>query len=146
MVRYWDPSALVPLLVRQARTQAVHLELQQQPGILTWWGSAVECASALARLDREGGLLGPAADTARVRYRLLAQRWAEVGPSEPVRQTALRLLRTHPLRAADALQLAAAIAASEGVTTSLPFVTLDLRLAEAADKEGFPIVVPGGVG
>lgn len=49
----------------------------------------------------------------------------------------------HPLRAADSLQLAAAIVVADGAPRALPFVTLDDRLALAADKEGFPVLVPG---
>jgi predicted nucleic acid-binding protein len=49
----------------------------------------------------------------------------------------------HPLRAADALQLAAAVVAAEGIPASLSIVTLDERLAAAARREGF--VVHDGV-
>jgi predicted nucleic acid-binding protein len=59
---------------------------------------------------------------------------------------ATRLLRVHPLRAADALQLAAAIIAAEDDPRSLPFVTLDDRLALAAEREGFPVVDPAKTG
>ncbi len=54
----------------------------------------------------------------------------------------MRLLRTHSLRAADALQLAAARAASEERPDTLPFVTLDERLALAAQREGFAVIQP----
>jgi predicted nucleic acid-binding protein len=74
------------------------------------------------------------------RLRRLAVAWQEVLPVDPVRTTAQRLLRVHPLRAADALQLAAAVVASEHDAASLPFVCLDDRLAEAAAREGFPVV------
>ena len=45
-----------------------------------------------------------------------------------------------PLRAADALQLAAAFAAAERRPASLEIVTLDDRLANAARKEGFAVL------
>ena len=64
-------------------------------------------------------------------------------PSQRVGQAAQRLLRVHPLRAADALQLAAAVVAADGEPGSMPFVTLDDRLALAAQREGFPVVMPG---
>lgn len=44
------------------------------------------------------------------------------------------------LRAADALQLAAALAAAENNPSALSIVTLDDRLAEAAEREGFPLM------
>ena len=133
---------MVPLLVRQAASAAAMQELAKDPSIATWWGSRIECASAMARLERDGLLSGPAADTVRIRYRLLSERWHEIEASETLRRAALRLLRTHPLRSADALQLAAAVVASEGNPESLAFVTLDGRLADAADREGFRVIVP----
>jgi predicted nucleic acid-binding protein len=46
----------------------------------------------------------------------------------------------HPLRAADALQLGAALFAADGDPQSLELVTLDRRLADAARREGFPVL------
>ncbi len=63
-------------------------------------------------------------------------------PVPAVRSAAIRVLRVHPLRAADALQLGAAIVVSEGHPSTLPLVTLDDRLALAAEREGFTIVTP----
>jgi hypothetical protein len=70
----------------------------------------------------------------------LAAAWGEVMANDTLRRTAIRLLRGHALRSADALQLAAAIASADGDPGSLPFVTLDDRLAEVASREGFPLV------
>jgi len=75
-----------------------------------------------------------------LRLRQLAGGWHEVDPSDAIREAAVRFLRVHPLRAADALQLAAAFAAAEGRPSTLAVVTLDDRLAVAAGKEGFPLV------
>jgi uncharacterized protein len=108
--------------------------------MLVWWGSQVECASALARLDRGAMLDGKAAALAFDRLRQLADGWHEIEPSEIVRENAIRFLRVHPVRAADALQLAAAFLAAERRPSSLEVVTLDERLAEAARKEGFELV------
>lgn len=72
--------------------------------------------------------------------RALADAWQEILPAEPIRTTAERLLRVHPLRAADSLQLAAAIIAAEREPTTLEFVSLDDRLGEAASREGFRVV------
>jgi hypothetical protein len=91
-------------------------------------------------------LPGASAISVARRLAALAEQWEEVQPGEVVRSTAVRLLRTHPLRTGDALQLAAAILAADGDPRALPFVTLDDRLAVAADKEGFPVLVPGGEG
>jgi uncharacterized protein len=142
-VRYWDASALIPLMTAQGRSAAVMAEVDRHPSIVTWWGTKVECASALARLQRDGKITPLSGDIARIRFLLLSDAWDEIEPSDGLRQTAIRVVRTHPLRAGDALQLAAALAACEGDPASLPFVTLDDRLAEAASREGFPIVWPG---
>ena len=108
--------------------------------VVTWWGSAVECASAIARLERAEAL-SPAATTAAFR-RLAALRrgWHEIEPSEELRETATRLLRVHTLRAGDALQLAAAVLAAEARPGSLQVACLDERLVTAARREGFAVV------
>ena len=64
----------------------------------------------------------------------------EVLPTNGVRSIAARMLRVHPLRASDALQLAAAVVAAENDPPSLEVVSLDERLIEAAAEEGFRIV------
>jgi predicted nucleic acid-binding protein len=74
------------------------------------------------------------------RLQQLADAWHEIDPSDAIRETAERFLRVHPLRAADALQLAAAFAASEQRPTSLEIVTLDDPLADVARKEGFAVI------
>ncbi len=70
----------------------------------------------------------------------LAAAWDEVHPGERIRRTARRLLRVHPLRAADALQLGAALVGADNHPESLDFVTLDTRLADAARREGFQVL------
>jgi len=108
--------------------------------MLVWWASAVECISALARLERDGALNPAAMTLALQRLHKLSAGWHEVDPSDEIRETAARFLRVHALRAADALQLAAAFAAAERRPASLEIVTLDERLANAARKEGFVVL------
>jgi len=139
-VRFWDSSALVPLLAEEASSLAMRRLFEDDREVLVWWAARVECASALARRVREGRLVRKDAVLAEQRLRRLSQVWAEVAPTEPVRTAAQRLLRVHPLRAADALQLAAAVVASEQQAASLELITLDDRLAEAAEREGFIVV------
>jgi len=57
-----------------------------------------------------------------------------------VRSHALRLLHTYSLRAADALQLGAALVACDEKPEALPFVCIDDRLRNAARKEGFRVL------
>ena len=126
----------MPLLVVEAQTPRVR-QLRDEDSVVVWWATPVECASALWRRRREG-LLDPSdVQAATARLRGLAQSWIEVPPSNQVREQALRLLRLHTLRAADALQLGAALVTSDFKPNELEFVTLDPRLAEAAEREGF---------
>jgi uncharacterized protein len=140
-VRFWDSSAVVPLLVRESNSGRVGALIDEDPDMIVSWTTPVECASALARLRRTGHLDAAAESAVLALLRDLGEEWSEVQPTEPVRHTAMRLLRTHPLRAADALQLAAALAWAPGPAGDV-FITLDERLAEAAMLEGFA-VLPG---
>ena len=139
-MRFWDASAIVPLLIAEPSTRRLQAFAASDPDMLVWWGSGVECASALARMERDATLDPRAAVLAFDRLKQLASGWHEVDPSDIVRETAMRLLRVHPLRAADALQLAAALIAAEQRPASLEMLTLDERLASAARKEGFAVI------
>jgi len=139
-VRFWDASAIVPLLITEASTRSLQALAARDPDMLVWWGSQVECASALARLERHATLQPQAAALSFNRLKQLAAGWHEVEPSDIIRETATRLLRVHPLRAACVLQLAAAFIAAEQRPSSLEMITLDDRLAAAARKEGFAVI------
>ena len=139
-MRFWDSSAVVPLLVDEEASPLRVRQLEADAVMLVWWETAVECASALERLVREGGLDAAGTRAAMVRLRELEKHWNEVEPTQQVRSQAERLLRLHPLRAADALQLAAAIIAADYEPKGLTFVTADERLAVAAAKEGFEVI------
>jgi hypothetical protein len=130
----------VPLLVAEPHTQVLRKLHGEDPDAIVWWNTEAECASAIARLERERHFDTRQVAAALERLASLSEIWHEVAPTQPVKQLAERLLRVHPLRSADALQLAAATVASEQVTASLPFVCLDARLAEAARREGFQVL------
>lgn len=139
-MRFWDTSALVPLLVPEERSDRLTALMREDPGAAVWWITPVECASALARLAREDRLSREDLALAAGRLSAAAARWSEVPPTEPIRDQAQRMLRLHALRAADALQLAAALVLAEFDPKTLPFVTLDARLAAAAEREGFEVL------
>ncbi len=139
-MRFWDSSAIVPLLVAETATSLVNTLLQSDDRISVWWGTRVECVAALARRERERSIAATAVHTAEQRLGLLRQEWDEVAPSSQLRDHALRLARAYPLRAADAFQLAAAHVAARTEAGSLQFVCLDQRLADAAAREGFSVV------
>lgn len=138
-MRFWDTSALVPLLAEEPATTAAQRLYGEQPAIV-WWATAVECASAVARLERDSALTSVQVAEAFSRLDALRRSWIEVEPGDEVREVARRMLRVHPLRAADALQLAAAWLGAERRPSSLPLVSLDDRLRAAATREGFPLV------
>jgi len=141
-LKFWDSSALVPLFVEEELSAAVRAAYLEEDAVLTWWGTRVECASAIARLEREDRLTTAKATEALDRLRTLAAGWYEIDPAETIREIAERLLRVHPLRAADALRLAAAHVGSEGRPSTLDLVCLDERLATAAQREGFSLIDP----
>ncbi|HPB10293.1 MAG TPA: type II toxin-antitoxin system VapC family toxin [Kiritimatiellia bacterium] len=136
-MRYWDASGIVPLLVEQSQSREMEKLIEQDPDIVTWWGTSIECFSALMRLVREGRLNSSGAQAAERRLRELRKGWNEVLPTEACRRAAERMLRVHPLRTADAQQLAAALIASDNEPSMLEVVCLDQRLTEALRKEGF---------
>lgn len=141
-MKFWDASAVVPLIVTEAPRDELLAVLGADPTMIVWWGTPVECTSALARREREGALVAEDVSLAVSQLRELAGKWHEVLPSERVRTMAQRLLRVHALRAADALQLAAAIVAAEGDPASLDLVCIDDRMNDAASREGFRIFRP----
>lgn len=141
-MRFWDSSALVPLLVDEPTSTATRALVRADHEVAVAWTTEIECASALARLRREGRLTAEQADRDLADLALTARRWMVAEPSDTLRRGALRVVRVHELRAADALQLAAAITFAEGHPDSLELVSLDDRLVAAARREGFRVVVP----
>ncbi len=138
-MRFWDTSAITPLLVEEPDTFRRERELAEDPRMLIWFGTPVELESALTRRLREGSLSREGESLARARLADLAQSWVEIEPLAVVRDRALRLLRVHPLRAADAMQLAAALVACHERTGLFGFLSGDARLLEAARLEGFAV-------
>ncbi len=139
-MRFWDASAIVPLLVFENSSRLLQSHYAENPALLVWCLTPTELLSALYRKSREGDLDGSRLATARRRLELLRGDWVEIQNLDRVRERAERLLAVHPLKAADSLQLAAALIAIEDRPRSFGFLTLDSTLAEAAQKEGFRCV------
>jgi len=139
-MRWWDTSALLSLLLEQEATEQLKALLVSDDSLVVWWGTQVEAVSAISRLQRDGHI-NPATSTRLLKQlnSLLSAAY-EVQPMEAVRSTACRALRVHELRAADALQLAAALVWAEHHPTGLGFVCLDRRLRDAATREGFEVL------
>jgi predicted nucleic acid-binding protein len=139
-VRFWDSSAIVPVIFDEPVSPQVRALAEDGARIAVWWATVVECASAIARRERRGELGAREVGDAIALLDGLADRWIEVPPIDRVRDVARRIVTVHDVRAADALQLAAARAASDEHPAQLPFVTLDERLATAARREGFRVL------
>ncbi len=135
---FWDASAIVPLIVEEAASRRVRsLPRTEQ---MVWWGTRVECVSAVCRLERDGVLTPSQVRKILADLAHILDQAFEVQPVEVLRGRAERLLRVHPLRAADALQLAAALIACEENPRTVGFVCLDERLRAAAIAEGFAVL------
>lgn len=139
-MRYWDASALVSLCIEGEGTSALRRLVGD--GIVTWAVSRVEIASAVERRNREGRLDSGARLRAITALGELSDAWTEIQSVAPVCERASRLLAIHPLRAADAMQLGAALVAVSDRPRGHAFVCTDRRLREAASREGFEIL-PG---
>jgi len=135
---FWDASALIPLCVRQIQTpQARVLYLNHAVGV--WWATPVEIVSGLTRLKRMSEIDQDEFLIGKQRALELARVWVPIGPTASIAARACSLLELYPLRAADALQLAAALDACEDKPQSNLFITADQRLADAAQQSGFSV-------
>jgi len=141
-LRFWDSSALVPLVVEEVTSKGCRHLLRTDKTQLVWCLSRTEILSALWRRHRESMLEADEVRKAERRLDALSARWAEVDAVPLVRDAAERLLRLHPLRAADALQLGAALVALGPRTRGRAFVALDDVLLRAAEREGFDALRP----
>ena len=141
-MRFWDTSALVPLVVTERGTARAERLLAEDPGVIVWTLTRVELLSALAR--RRRGEPGAARRLEAARREILGAwpRWSEVTDVDSVRRHAERVVETHAIRAADALQIGAALVAADGEPASLDFVTFDASQREAAEREGFRVIGP----
>lgn len=137
---FWDSSAIVPLCVHEPASALVR-QISRAHGVPTvWWASLIECRSALERRARVGQLKRSQKRQAERLLEQLASAWSEVQSTLALRERALRLLAPHDLRAADALQLAAALVWAEERPAGRVFVCLDFRLRECAEREGFTVL------
>ena len=133
---FWDSSALVPLCVEQDATPQAE-SLAERYRMMVWWAAPVEMRSAFARLLRMGQITSKGRVEAQIALEGLRAVWREVEPGPALREQAERLIERFPLRAADALQLAAALTWRMGRPQGRVFVSGDLPLLEAARELGF---------
>lgn len=138
---FWDSSALNPVLVNESTTPWA-IEMATRFTFVVWWATPVEIHSAIARVRRGGDLDDQAYQLALSQLAEIRRNWREVLPSDAIREEAKALLDTYPLRAADSLQLAAALIWCRNRPTGRNFLCADTRLAEAATAAGFTVLRP----
>lgn len=128
-------------IVQEQTSETPGKLLREDDSTEVWWGSWVECAVAISRLLREVWLDEQGEGEARAPLDLLAEDWRDVHPTDEARTLAALPSRRQPLRAADALQLAAAFVWRESTDENPGFVCLDDRLRRAAFVEGFDVLL-----
>jgi predicted nucleic acid-binding protein len=141
-VRFWDTSAIVPLILEEPASAACRRELRADSAMGVWILTRTELVSAIRRREREGDLNASEVIIALRRLEGRAARWTEIADVEHVRERAERLVAVHPLRAADALQLSAALALCGDRARGRALLTRDGHLAAAAGREGFTAIIP----
>jgi hypothetical protein len=139
-MRFWDSSAIVPLVIAEPTSAQAEAWLAEDDEIIVWTLTPVELVSAFQRRLREGKLQEHEAIAAENLSLELLEAAHEITGVEPAKTIARRLLRTHVLRAADALQLAAALLWTETRPEGAIVHTFDRHLATAAVREGFRVV------
>ncbi|MBI4583021.1 MAG: type II toxin-antitoxin system VapC family toxin [Planctomycetes bacterium] len=132
---------MVALFVEQKRTSDLRRLYAEDPQVLAWILSDLEVHSALCRLEREGAISHKALTEAATRFETFWAGVVVVSHLEAVKIRSRRLLRTHALKAADSMQLGAALVGAAENPIGWDFVCLDERLRSAAGREGF-ILLP----
>jgi len=137
---FWDTSAVVPLCCHQTASLQARQVARQYDRMVVWWSASVEAYSALSRLLRQTEITQREFQRAVKRLEQMESTWWEIAPEADARSTAKDMLSRYDLRAADALQLAAALVWCEHNSRRRPFICFDQRLAEAARKSGFTVL------
>jgi uncharacterized protein len=140
LTAFWDTSAIVPLCCFQPQTSQSRQAARHYARQIVWWAAPIEAISSINRLIRNGELTGAESKQALTRLNHMRRRWNEIQPSEKVREQAERLLGSHKLRAADSLQLAAALIWCADRPRGYHFICADGALSDAAESEGFTVI------
>ena len=139
-MNFWDTSGIVALVIDEPCRMFARSILEDDDRMAVWWGTSIEYVSAVARRIRDGTLREDQVTGLFHYFEELAGRWREVQPDSNIRDVARSLVLRYPLRAADSLQLAAALAVAENEPGCIGFVCFDARLNAAANEEGFTVL------
>jgi predicted nucleic acid-binding protein len=113
------------------------ISLYKTYDVVVWWATPVEIASALARLLRIKQLDSRDWSKATHLAKNLSGLWSVIQPSDSLRATSMQLVDRYDLRAADSVQLAAALEWCEYAPEGRVFLTADQKLRDAALLSGF---------
>lgn len=138
-MKFWDASAVVPLLLTEKQSDYCLQILKDDQDVLLWCLSRVEVVSAMTRRLSEQSLTFGEFQSAKIRLQHILEGAYQITALEKVMNRAVRLLEVHPLRAADACQLASVLVATQEDPDRVSLICLDERLKEAAIKEGFVV-------
>jgi predicted nucleic acid-binding protein len=140
LTAFWDTSAIVPLCCYQTSSSKARQIARTYGRQIVWWATPVEAISALQRLVREKHITQQESAQSYARLVYLRNRWNEIQPTDQLRAKAEQLLRMHKLRAADSLQLSAALLWCNNHPREHVFIAGDEALSNAAQIEGFTIL------
>ncbi len=143
MIVYFDASALAKRYVEEEHSSEVLRWLERSTPVVCRL-SEVEIAAALARRRREEVISRVERDRALAALDADLQAVHVIELSTLVFRAARAALLRHPLRAADAIQLAAALVLRERLQSPIAFLTFDGRLAAASEREGLSPPVAAG--
>ena len=131
---------MIPLIFEEPTSLALNELLAEDTSVAVWWGTWIECSVTVSRLRREKKLDENGQEETRAALDDLAADWLEIEPANELRLLAMLVSKAHPLKAADCLQLSAALRWCEGGTEGTGFMCLDSRLRQAARGEGFDVL------
>lgn len=136
---FWDSSALVPLCTNEPRSILAGRLWKSFPKKVVWWETSVEICSALARLERETKISENKRLKAEKRLEILEKVWTEIEPEPRIKELAKTFPANHGLKAADILQLAAALVWCNEIPKNKDFVSGDAKLLKVAEDIDFTI-------
>lgn len=136
---FWDSSALVPLCINEPRSILAGRIWKRFPEKIVWWETSVEISSALARLERENKISLSQRQKAEKRLETIEKIWKEIQPVARIKELARTFPALYALKAADSLQLAAAMVWCKEKPKNKNFISGDDKLLKAVEKVGFTI-------
>jgi predicted nucleic acid-binding protein len=132
---YLDTSSLAKLYIEEEGSESVRSAVREGDMIATSLLSYVEMGSAVYRRLREKRLSKGEANRVLDVFESDWERFGKVSIDAALLKRTHKLLKNHPLRAADAVQLASALYFQEVLEEPVLFYSADRSLLKAARQE-----------